>query len=152
MIRFADFDDYDRLMELMINFANSAPIDSLHNPDYEDRRIRHFLTNIMRSGVILVAEENNQVQGMIIAQIQPDSWLPYVKTLRELAWWVEPEYRNTTMGYRLLKKYTEVGRKMQEHGDIDQFTLTLMTNSPELKLDRRGWRPIETNYVYEGVN
>ena len=111
MIRFADFKDFDRLMELMINFANEAPIESLHNPEYEDRRIRHFFASILQSGVIIVAEQNEQIQGMLIAQIQPDSWLPYVKTLRELAWWVEPEYRNTTMGYRLLKEYAKVDRK-----------------------------------------
>lgn len=150
MIRHATLQDYDRIIELMTHFADAAPVVSLNNPRPDVRRLQHFLAGIQQSGVILVAEEADDLQGMLIAQTQPDSWLPYVRTLRELAWWVEPEYRNTTMGYRLLQHYKQTALFMKQQGHIDQFTITLMENSPQLDLEKRGWTPIETNYIFNG--
>jgi len=87
----------------------------------------------------------------LIAGIAPDVWLPNVKAMKEIAWWVEPEHRGSSLGYRLLKEYVKCGEKMVEKNIIDTFTLTNMEISPDFNLKKRGWRPIETNYVYEGV-
>jgi len=151
MIRRAGLQDYDRIMQLMINFANSSPYEPLQRPQYDDMYIRRLLDAFIKTGIILVAEREEKIQGMLIAQIIPDVWLPHVKTMRELAWWVEPEYRHTSMGYRLLKKYQEYGKKLQEKGVIDGFTLTNMEISPDFDLEKRGWQRCETNYVYGEV-
>tara|TARA_R110001606_G_scaffold102569_1_gene224951 strand:- start:612 stop:926 length:315 start_codon:yes stop_codon:yes gene_type:complete len=104
----------------------------------------------MTSGCILLAEEKENTIGMLIAGIAPDPWLPEVKTLREVAWWVDEEYRLTTAGYKLLLKYIELGNKLQDEELICGFTLTNMEQSPDFNLEKRGWRPIEKNYIYEG--
>lgn len=151
MIRHAGIKDYDRIMELMIEFANSAPIDVFQDPDYDYRRVQHFLTKIQKQGCILVAEDKSGVvQGMLIALIFEDLWLPHIKVLKELAWWVEPEHRQSSMGYKLLLEYIKVGKTMRDNSVIDNFTLTNMMISPDFDLQKRGWTPIETNYVYEG--
>jgi len=151
MIRFAEFKDFDRIMEMMINFANHAPVDALHEPEYEYRRIQHLLANIISKGcIILATDEDDVAQGMIIGIIFEDMWLPQVKTLKEVAWWVEEEYRNTSMGYKLLLEYVKFGKKLKKAGSVDNFTLTNMSISPDFDLEKRGWREIETNYVYEG--
>jgi hypothetical protein len=41
---------------------------------------------------------------------------------------------------------------MQDASVIDGFTLTNMEISPDFDLEKRGWKPIERNYLYEGVN
>lgn len=151
MIRHADLKDFDRIMELMINFANSAPVDAYHDPEYNYRGVQHFLAGVKGTGCILVGEADGAIQGMLIAQIMTDPWLPHVKTMKEMAWWVEPEYRNTSMGYRLLMEYVKFGKGLKERGMINNFVLTNMTVSPDFDLEKRGWRPIETNYVYEGA-
>ena len=151
MIRHATIQDYNRIMEMMINFANSSPYEPLQRPQYDSMYIKRLLDAFIKTGVILVAEKDDVIQGMLIAQIIPDVWLPYVKTLRELAWWVEPDYRHSTMGYRLLKKYQDIGRKLQEKGVIAGFTLTNMEISPDFDLEKRGWQKAETNYVYGDV-
>jgi hypothetical protein len=138
-------------MELMVNFANAAPVEIYHDPIYNHRGVQHFLAEVTRSGTILVAEAQGQLQGMLIAQVMTDPWLPEIRILKELAWWVEPEYRNTPMGYRLLLEYVKFGKKLQQTGVIHKFVLTTMCNSPDLNLDKRGWRAVETNYVYEDV-
>ncbi len=151
MIRSARFEDFDRIMEMMIDFANHAPFDSLHKPEYDDWYIRKLLGTFLKSGVLLVAEHQNRVEGMLIAQLQQDAWLPHVKTLKEVAWWVDPVARHTSLGYRLLKEYVKRGKAMQNAGAISAFTLTNMEISPDFDLEKRGWRPVERNYVYEGA-
>lgn len=151
MIRFAGLQDFDRIMKLMINFANSAPLEALHNPQYDHRRIQHLLAKISTHGCIVVGEDKSgEIQGVLIAGISEDPWLPHVKTLREMMWWVEPEHRNTTMGYKLLLKYTQFGKELVAKNQIATFTLTNMKISPTFDLEKRGWKEIETNYVYEG--
>ena len=150
MIRFADIKDFDRIMDMMINFANSSPYVAHHNPQYNDRHVRTLLSHIMKNGVIIVGEANGELQGMLIGMINQDPWLPHVKTMREIAWWVEEPYRMTSLGYKLLKKYVDVGEQLQQTGKIDGFTLTLMEQSPDLDLEKRGWHKVERNYVYKG--
>jgi len=150
MIRFADIKDFDRIMDMMINFANSSPYAAHHDPQYNDRHVRTLLTHIMQNGVIIVGEADGELQGMLIGMINSDPWLPHVKTMREIAWWVEEPYRMTSLGYKLLKKYVDVGEQLQQTGKIDGFTLTLMTQSPEFDLEKRGWSQVERNYVYKG--
>jgi hypothetical protein len=152
MIRRAGIQDYDRIMEMMINFANSSPYEPHHDPQYNDKYVRNLLVSLTQNGVILVGEQNSTVEGMLIAGITSDPWLPHVKTMKEIAWWVEPTARNSTLGYKLLKKYIDYGIKMQDAGVIDGFTLTNMEISPDFDLEKRGWKPIERNYLYEGVN
>jgi hypothetical protein len=151
MIRQATIQDYDAIMAMMINFANSSPYSALHNPVYNDMYIRRLLDSFGKEGCILLGIKDNEVVSMLIAQIQTDAWLPEISTMKEIAWWVEPAQRMSSMGYRLLKEYIKIGEKLQEKDIIQGFTLTNMEISPDYDLEKRGWRPIETNYIYEGV-
>jgi hypothetical protein len=152
MIRRAGLQDFDRIMEMMINFANSSPYKAHHFPQYNDKYVRNFLCHVIKTGIVLVGEIDNRIEGMLIGLISSDPWLPEVKTMREIAWWVEEEHRMTSIGYKLLKKYVEAGEKLTDAGLIDGFTLTLMDQSPDLGLEKRGWKPIERNFLYEGAN
>jgi len=152
MIRRATLKDFDRIMEMMINFANTSPLSAHHNPQYNDNYVRTLLCEVIKNGLILVGEHDGRIEGMIIAAIQNDPWLPDIKILREWAWWVEEPARNTTLGYKLFKKYQEYGEKMQEAGAIDAFMITLMDISPQFDLQKRGWNRLEQNYMFEGVN
>ena len=149
-IRHATIQDFDRIMEMMIDFANSSPYEAHHNPQYGDTYVRRLLCQFMKAGCILLAEHEGKTIGMLIGGITPDPWLPKVQTLREVAWWVDEEYRQTSAGYKLLLKYISLGKKLQDQGLIQGFTLTNMEQSPDFDLEKRGWRPIEKNYIYEG--
>ncbi len=151
MIRTANLQDFDRVMEMMINFANSSPYAPLTKPQYNDTYIRNLLVSIIKQGCIILGEVDGKVEGMLIGLIQEDLWLPHVKTMKEIAWWVEPEHRMGTLGYRLLKEYVNIGTKLQQEGIISGFTLTNMEISPDFDLEKRGWEKIETNYVYGDV-
>lgn len=149
-IRKAEHHDFPDIKRLMIDFANANPVRSLHNPEYSEQHTDAVLTHLYEYGLMLVAEEHGKVVGMLLASVVADIWLPQIKRMSEIAWWVEEDYRNTTAGARLLKKYVQLGKEYQEQGIIQHFTLTTLSSTPDLKLDKRGWTPIDFNWVYKG--
>ena len=104
MIRYAGVNDYEIVMDMMINFANAAPFSAFHNPEYNANYITNLITGFMKKGCILIAEKDDKA----------------------------------------------VGKKLKDKGIIEAFTLTNMVQSPDFDLKKRGWREVETNYVYEG--
>lgn len=149
-IRKATIQDFDRIMEMMIDFANSSPYAPQHEPEYNDTWVRRLLCSFMTAGCIFLAEHEDKIVGMLIGQIQPDPWLPQIKTMKEVAWWVDPEHRMGSAGYKLLLRYIKYGKALVKAKEIQGFTLTNMEQSPDFNLEKRGWRPIEKNYIYEG--
>jgi len=149
MIRNADIKDLDVLIEIMVEYANSAPISSLHDPDFDDFRARKLFMHYITKGIVLLSEHDDVVTGMLLAGFVEDMWLPEVLQVREIAWYVKPAYRQSTDGYRLLKKYESIGRDLIEAGLISDLVITTMEQSP-VDISKRGWKKIESNYILEG--
>jgi hypothetical protein len=105
-------------------------------------------TALVGGGIALVALDN-QVRpiGMIIGLIEQNIWDQNIYALRELCFWVEPEHRNTSAGYRLLHEYTRLAKQLVNSGRITMFTMTKMTNSPDLKLQKFGYEKVEETWV-----
>lgn len=150
IVRKAEPFDFPDIKHLMIDFANANPVKLLHDPEYSEQHTDSVLNHLYEYGLMLVAEEDHRVVGMLLASVVADIWLPQVKRMSEIAWWVDQTHRNTTAGARLLKKYVELGIEYQEQGIIQHFTLTTLASTPDLKLDKRGWKPIDFNWVYKG--
>ena len=149
-IRRGEQKDWADIKRLMIDFANFNPVADLHAPKYSEKHTDAVLQHIMTYGVMLVAEEHNRVVGMLLATIQGDLWLPQVKRMTEVAWWVEESHRLTTAGARLLKEYIGIGVELQDEGHITSFTLTTLSTTPDMKLKDRGWEAIDHNWVWRG--
>lgn len=148
VIETATHKDIPELYEAMKQFASEAPVSSLQAAEPDMRRVCNFLSHLIEHGVVLVAKTpDSEFIGMLIAQFQPDTWIPEIITLRELAWWVKPEHRGGSAGYRLLKEYEEIAERMIDLEFCNQYTITLMSNSPNLDLTQRGWHSVETNYI-----
>lgn len=97
-------------------------------------------------GIIFIAEKEKPV-GMLIAMIMESFWNPLNKELHELAFWVEPEYRGGTHGFRLLKAYEQYGLELKQQKRIDCFYVTKMVDSPDLKYNKFGFEKLEENWV-----
>ena len=150
-IRTSTRQDDDAIIDALKEFADYQPLGRLQveAKEYNDHHIRKILDAIRGNGMILIAQsKEGDVAGVFMSIITPDIWLPNMKIMNELVWWVCPHYRNTSAGLRLLKEYTKIGKKMVDSGKIATFTMTLLDNSPEIDLEKRGWDKIETNYVY----
>ena len=108
-IRTAEFRDYEAIKSFMIDFANANPFTGLQQPQHNDTYANRVIDSIRKQGVALVAEEDDKIVGMLLAMIQGDMWLPEVKSMREIAWWVDPEHRGSSAGAKLLKEYVGCG-------------------------------------------
>lgn len=85
--------------------------------------------------------------GFIAGLISPIVWCDKTLAMYELAWWVKPEYRNGTAGYRLLQAYIKHGNKLKEQGRIRLFTLSKLTNSPNLDYAKLGFVKTDENWM-----
>ena len=147
LVRGAVFDDYEAIKRFMIDFANANPFKGLHNPHYNDMYANRLIDKIRKNGVALVAEKDGEIIGMLLAMVQGDIWLPIIKTMREVAWWVDPEHRGSSAGAKLLAEYTKVGDQLVDNNIITAYTITTLGMGDHLNLQKRGWSPIETNFV-----
>jgi hypothetical protein len=143
MIRLANKFDKDGIMDLMRMFRDESPIKQykdLNNVEY----ISRLLDTIIAGQGVIYIEEN---VGMIIGVIQPTIWCDKTFALYELAWYVKPENRNTSVGYRLLSAYVLHANKLKDEGRIKLFTMNKMITSPDIKYEKFGFAKIEESWI-----
>ena len=147
LIREASPFDIPELVRMLRRYKNLTPLEFLSDLDNEDYIVQ-LLTQLMAGrGVVLIAEKEGVQIGMLIGCISPSLWSNEHLLLTEMAYWVEPEYRGGTAGYRLLAEYCEIGKKMKQEGRICNFMISKMSNSPDLQYQRFGFQKLEEFWV-----
>jgi len=143
MIRMATKFDKTEIVEMMTGFqreSNIPELRELHNPAHWDRLLATIFAG---AGVIFI----EQGKGLIMGIIAPNIWCDKTLQLYELAWYVKPEYRNTSVGYKLLKRYIDYGNDLKQSGRIKFFTIGKMPSSPDLKYERFGFKKLDENWI-----
>jgi N-acetylglutamate synthase-like GNAT family acetyltransferase len=143
MIRQATRQDKEQIIQLMKLFRAESNIKQYQGLDNEPYWNRLLDTILAGAGVIFI-EDN---VGLIMALITPTIWCDKTLYMQELAWYVKPEQRNTTIGYRLLKKYVEYGNKLKEEGRITMFAIAKMVTSPDIKYGKFGFTKLDENWI-----
>lgn len=140
--------DYAQVCELMIEFAEFTGIGCLKQEDYDREYAKNVLLRCEHTGASFVAEDSNaQISGMILSMRVPELWIPDIVYLREIAWYVKPNHRNSTVGARLYSSYKKAGENLQKQGKIHGFTMTKLANSPDFDYEKGGFRFIEATYL-----
>jgi N-acetylglutamate synthase-like GNAT family acetyltransferase len=147
-IRYATRYDIPRLLEIIEAYAYENPITILgqtkhHHPKYVEELL---FSIILGKGFILV---DKWMHGAIIAIKQKNVWSPSVVELAELLWWVEPEYRNGTVGGRLWKAFDNKADEMLASGEINFVTSSVSANGPLINYLKRGYKPLGATFVKE---
>ncbi len=146
MIRVATKYDTDTILDMLRNYRNATPIEELkeaNDAEYVKSILNHIFAGL---GVVLLAETDKPV-GMLIAMIMPNFWHQSMSEMQELAYWVEPEHRGGTAGYRLLKAYVDYAEDLKQNNRIKHYSISKMVNSPDIKYDRFGFRKLEERWV-----
>lgn len=148
MIRKANKFDTPNLIPLMKAYGEESPYRIFKNERFHDSKyVAQLLYEIIAvRGFILI---DNDFNGMLIAIITPNVWCPKVTELKELAWWVKPEFRNGTLGGKLWLEFNDLGNKMLDSGQINVVCTTVMSSSPALNYEKRGFKLLETTYFKE---
>jgi GNAT superfamily N-acetyltransferase len=143
MIRQATKYDKTEIIEMMQLFRAEANIEQyrhLDNVVYWNK----LLDSILAGQGIVFLEEG---KGLIMALITHTAWCNRTFQMYELAWYVKPEYRNTTVGYRLLKEYIDYGKQLKEQGRIKLFSIAKMASSPNIKYDKFGFNKLDETWI-----
>jgi N-acetylglutamate synthase-like GNAT family acetyltransferase len=143
MIRQATRQDKEQIIQLMKLFRAESNIKQYQGLDNEPYWNKMLDTILAGAGVIFI-EDN---VGLIMAIITPTIWCDKTLYMQELAWYVIPEKRNTSVGYRLLKKYVEYGNKLKEEGRISMFAIAKMVTSPDIKYGKFGFTKLDENWI-----
>jgi GNAT superfamily N-acetyltransferase len=142
-IRLATPFDLPDLVKMVKNYQQVSPILCLkETSDYS--YVEEILTHILAGrGVIFVAEIDGHANGMLVAVKNTNVWDPNILVMNELAYWVEPEHRGSTAGYRLLDAYMKHCEEMIKQKQVRFYTISKMVNSPDLKYERFGFEKLE---------
>lgn len=145
-IRNASPFDVPVLLDMLRQYREQTPLPFLQEAN-DAEYITQLLSELMAGkGLVLVAE-TDKINGMLIAGISPSLWSPKHFVLTEFAYWVNPDARGSTAGYRLLKAYAKQGQTLKDEGRISAFFISKMTNSPDLKYQKFGFTKLEEFWV-----
>ena len=143
MIREATKYDKPQIIEIMKLFRAESKIKQFQNLDNEI--YWNKLLDVILAGAGIIYIEDGV--GLIMAVIIPTIWCDKTLFMQELAWYVKPEKRNTSTGYRLLKKYIEYGNELKAQGRITMFALGKMVTSPDIKYEKFGFTKLDENWI-----
>lgn len=104
------------------------------------------IENLIETQPFIVAEDFSGRVGFIAGVLATHPYNSSIRMLSELFWWVDPRYRGSSAGARLLEAFVNYGKK-----NADMIVMTLEAKSPvdPRSLERKGFRLYEKNFMLE---
>jgi GNAT superfamily N-acetyltransferase len=151
-IRAATLEDVPAIVEMAKRFYPESPYPAIYG-DMPKEQAAGLAIVAMQGmaeqgivpGVMLVAELDGQLVGMLCAHIDPATFTPAV-IAAELVWWVEPEHRGGMTAVRLLR----AGEADAKARGATVFNMAALATSPDEArqiLQRLGYAPTHTIYT-----
>ena len=128
------------MMKLFRAESNIEQFQNIDNEPYWNRLLDNIIAGM---GVVFIEDG----KGLIMALISHTAWCDKTYQMYELAWYVKPEFRNTSVGYRLLKTYVDYGKQLKEEGRIKLFSIAKMVTSPDVKYTKFGFAKLDENWI-----
>ena len=139
--------DYEDICDMMTEFARSCGVSDLNKDVYDRDYAKNVLLRCERAGISYIAREDKQAVGMILSMAVQELWQPKIVRLRELAWYVRPEYRGTSVGAKLFVAYKQQAEQWLAKGKITGYTMSKLHNSDDFDYEKRGFKFIESTYL-----
>lgn len=143
MIRQATKYDKTWIVEIMKKFRQESPIAKIYDQDNEPYWNKLLDEIIAGKGAIFIDEN----KGLLLSAILPSIWNNEIFAAHEIAWYVLPQYRGGSTGYRLLKSYIDWANDCKQQGRIKFFTISKMISSPNLNYEKFGFKKIDENWI-----
>lgn len=153
-VRKATADDLWQLRSLGARFLAASAYGDLLRPDVE--AIDDGLRSLIERGVLLVAERDGLILGMLGGVLAPVWFAQDTAVATELCWWVDEAYRGGRAGVMLVQAFEEWAK---EHNAsfVAMSELTPMTEPVAVEdaigvcrvLRRLGYQPVERSHVRE---
>lgn len=147
VVRDASPRDFSAILDMLRRGREIAPFEFLRQAN-DAGHITQQLTELLAGrGLVLVSEVDGQLTGFMLASIDASFWTPKAILMIELAYWVEPEFRNGVSAHRLITEYCARGEKMKAKGRIDHFVIGKTSKSPDLSFEKFGFQKLEEFWV-----
>ena len=145
-MRYATKYDMPHLIDMMKAYAEEAGIKALKQNQNESHVRSLFYQMLKGRGFILV---DDQLRGFLAAYVTCNFWNSAVKELHEVAWWVMPEYRDTSIGGRLWLRFNKLAQDMLDQKRVQIVCTSLMPSSPEIDYTRYKFAPLQATFYRE---
>lgn len=147
LIRHATQDDREWLLEQLRAFDKFFGTKRSLFPENPYKAIE-FVGELIENHVFFVAvrKDSPRPVGFIAGVLAPHPYNEDITVLSEMFWWVNPGFRMTSAGARLLDRFITHGR-LNAHWVV----MTLEEKSPvdPKSLERKGFVPFERNFLLE---
>lgn len=149
MIRPAKTTDLEQVLFLLKAFAGQSLINYSEWSEDDVRNAKKILLNLIVKEYLMVAEKDGKLIGMIGAQREQDPWIQSRRRLRELFWWVDPDYRRTKLSAELFVRWQRDTERMLKDKLVDQVSLSTQPSKSDIDLSTRGWTCVESHWIKE---
>lgn len=133
IVRPATMEDVPRLVEMARRFYPLSPYPAIYGDMPEEQAAGLVIVTMqglaeygVAPGVMLVAEKDGELIGMLCAHIDAATFTPAV-VAAELVWWMEPEHRGSMAAVRMVKAGEEHARAK----GATVFNMCVLSTSPE---------------------
>lgn len=117
-----------------------------NQPEVVDSDLEKTLLNIASGGVLKVGDCDG-VCGVIGALVYPHYWNASVLVAQELFWWVDEEYRGTSLGLKLLRSAERSCKAAGAHS-LTMLCLDDLEGARVASFYRKcGYKPQEQTFV-----
>lgn len=106
MIRSATLLDTPKILDLVKEFYPLTHYSKI--AEFDDETVSGLIDTLKRRGILLVAQQDENLIGIIGFVGVPFIFNSTVTTGHEVIWWVRPEYRNTSVGVSLLTRADQI--------------------------------------------
>lgn len=131
---------------MMKAYADEAGIETLKQNQNESHVKQLFYQMIAGRGFVLI---DDQLRGFLAAYVTRNFWNSSVKELHEVAWWVEPEFRETSVGGKLWLRFNKLAQDMLNQKRVQIVCTSLMPNSPNIDYTRYNFKPMQATFFRE---
>ena len=149
MIRQATQDDTMTVVALLRQFLNETSYEQGKEAAKDLEHLCKLTWLTFQNGYIWLAYVDEKPAGLLMAIKEPNMWFPKAKELREIVWFVLPEYRKNTIGGKLFLNYCKKGEDLLKQGLIQGYFTTKMTTTDTIDYEARGFRLKEQTYLKE---
>ena len=147
-IREANKFDLPKVLDLISDFYNGVELDLKSygqlDLEYVNKLYHHI---VLGGGVAIVAEDGDNLVGIILAVKNPNIFYPDKTVLNELLIYVEPHHRKSSACYKMLLKYKEIGEQLIKDDKITTYTVTKTEQLDQIKFENLGYRKTEEVWV-----
>lgn len=146
MIKLADRADLDIIVQLVTEFLTDTAY-SKYAADVDPERVKKLCWGCLQLGYVWISWDKEQPTGLLMAIRESNVWIPEKISLKELVWYVKPQYRNTTAAGRLFSAFCTLAEKQLNTGSIEAYFIGVMSSTNTIDFERRGFRLAERLYM-----